>query len=221
MAMMEEDNGLEQAYSTYFGERKRFADFKEKPFAMDSMSTKSEGNKAKKHSNGGSNSVRPYSNKLKELKPQLFCHAFPAEFDAEDNGRHDIKDIAEQVRKSRRVNLSALDTEEDRGQSLCFTQECNQETPPHNAARGFWPLYAVAPKFSPRPSFSSSPTTSSNGKRRARASQRREARVSQSASKNLPARTQSAGYYLTWLKSLSERLRRGICLKNLNLPLGD
>eukprot|EP00913_Durusdinium_trenchii_P001833 g1699.t1 len=60
---------------------------------------------------------------LAELKSQVICHAFPAEFEIEDNettghldGVQDLDDIAEQVHKRRRIDFDALDTEEDHEQ---------------------------------------------------------------------------------------------------------
>ena len=57
---------------------------------------------------------------LEEMKSQVIQNAFPAEYEIEANegtdyldGIEDVDDIAEQVHKRRRVDLNALDTEED------------------------------------------------------------------------------------------------------------
>ena len=61
---------------------------------------------------------------LEEMKSQVIRHAFPAEFEMEEregadymDGIHDLDDVAEQVHKRRRIDLNALDTEEDHEQS--------------------------------------------------------------------------------------------------------
>ena len=61
---------------------------------------------------------------LEEMKSQVIRHAFPAEFEMEErqgtgymDGVHDLDDVAEQVHKRRRIDLNALDTEEDHEQS--------------------------------------------------------------------------------------------------------
>ena len=57
---------------------------------------------------------------LDEMKAQIIQHAFPAEHEMETNegmdtldGIQDLDDVAEHVHKRRRVDLNALDTEED------------------------------------------------------------------------------------------------------------
>ena len=73
------------------------------------------------------------------------------------------------------------------------------------ASRGFWPVYAVPPTSSPMASSSTAPSIpfppSSKGKGKGKSkSKGKNKSKSKSPSRNLTARTQSAGYHLTCLK---------------------